>query len=165
MILLEAQSMMDTTFTVADLITIGAVVGGGIKLWYGQVQATKKLEAQKEALSTKINVIAEAHAEKIAAMEDNVSKAEQDLKNFTSDAKKSRREIRDDYKLANEKDNEILNAKIADNHKIMNERVNKLQSEVKEDRKDNKQEFASINDKLTGVATDTKAILMMLQSK
>jgi hypothetical protein len=144
MIFLDAaHSVMDGTFSVTDAFMIGGTIGGGVKLWYGQVQIQKKSEAKIEALAVKIESIEEAMKEQIEAQ-----------KEYFRDAKESRKEIRRDYKKAD-----------VDHHKIMNDRVDKLQKEAKEDRKDNKVEFAAINEKLGSVSTDTKAILMMLTNK
>lgn len=143
MIFLDAaHSVMDGTFSVTDAFMIGGTIGGGVKLWYGQVQIQKKSEAKIEALSVRITNMEESIKEQIDAQ-----------KEYFKDAKNSRSEIRKDYKKAD-----------SDNHQIMNNRVNKLQDEAKEDRKDNKQEFEKINISLNSVSTDTKAILMMLQN-
>jgi vacuolar-type H+-ATPase subunit H len=152
--LLAAHNIMDGSINITDLLTIGALIGGGIKLWYGQVQATKKLENELDALEVMINTLTTGHADKLTAMDKAIEKAENSAEAFYSDAKRRSTDIRTEFRLEDEK-----------HHEIMNARVNKLQGEVKEDRKDNKGEFEKINVALNGVSTDTKAILMMLQNK
>jgi len=140
MVLLAAHNVMDGTFSVTDMIMILSGGAAGVRLWYGQVQATKKIETTMDALDIKLGTLTTGHADKLATMEKEIEKAHESAKAFYSDAKRRSTDIRNEFRIEDEK-----------YHKVMNERVDIVKSDLKEDRIKNDGEFKEINTNLAQI--------------
>jgi len=129
-----AHNGMQATWTTANIITIGAVLGGFIAQWIKMLINKTKMESRITQLEKDMDKSDEAHKAEIDAIIVAKTTIKQELKQD-----------------------------LADKNKIIHDRIDGLRNRTDEDRKENKKEFKEINGKLDSINTNVATLLARMK--